>query len=84
MAARSAPLAPLALLLVGCATAPPCPAPPPLPVPPVPALPTVSAAEADRIDGAAWERIATRDILLRGALGECRAILESAGQRAAP
>lgn len=84
MATRSAALAPLALLLVGCVAAPPCPSLPPLPVPPVPALPTVSAAEADRIDGAAWERIATRDILLRGALGECRAILESAGQRAAP
>lgn len=75
MAMRNA-VAFVALLLVGCAEAP-CPQTLPLPVPPLPTLPTVSSEEAARIDGAVWEHIAARDILLRGALGECRAILQS-------
>ena len=80
MAARSALLA--ALLLAGCAACPPT-APLALPVPPVPSLPTVTADEADRIEAAVWWRIAERDIVLRSALGECRAILEST-RRPAP
>lgn len=75
MAIRSA-IAIAALLLSGCAAAP-LPAIVPLPVPPLPALPTVTSAEADRINGTVWARIAERDILLRSALGECRAILQS-------
>lgn len=75
MAMRSA-VAFVALLLVGCAEVP-SPMVISLPVPPMPVLPTVSAEEAERIDGAVWERIASRDILLRGALNECHAILES-------
>lgn len=75
MAARSAaPFA--ALLLAGCAACPTA-APLALPVPPVPPLPTVTADEADRIEAAVWWRVAERDILLRSALGECRAILQA-------
>lgn len=66
----------LVLALAGCA-APPTTMRVALPLPPEPTLSTVSADEAERIDADVWTRIAERDILLRAALGECRAIIEA-------
>lgn len=66
----------LCALLAGCAAAPPTPLPALAP-PPWPVLPTVSAAEAAPIPAEVWERLVTRDRLLRNALRECHAILEA-------
>lgn len=63
-------------LLAGCTAAHPIPLPP-LSAPPWPTLPTVSATEADPIPADVWERIVTRDRLLRNSLYECHAILDA-------
>lgn len=62
-------------LLAGCA--PPPALLPRISAPPLPTLPTVTAAEADPIPAAVWERLVTRDRLLRNSLYECHAILDA-------
>ena len=73
---RLAALASLVGLLTSCATPPPALLPR-LSAPPWPTLPTVSATEAEPIPFAVWERIVTRDRLLRNSLYECHAILDA-------
>lgn len=64
----------LAFLTAGCATPSPCIKP--IVDLPEPVLPTISAAELQCLTTEVYQRLAERDVILQGALRECRAVVE--------